>query len=63
MPMNDLKITLAVERVTGGGQHAETFVLPADGTPGLNLTAPQKTKLGDRLTTCGNLSDENGSAL
>ncbi len=63
MPMKDLKITLAVTPVNGGLQHAESFMVVADGTPGLNLTAAQKTKLGDRLTTCGNLVDENETAL
>jgi hypothetical protein len=63
MPIKDLKITIAVDATSGGPQHVESFIVPADATPGLTLTAAQKTKLGDRLVTLASLVDENGSNL
>jgi len=63
MPLKDLRITIAVDPLAGGQQHAESFVVLADATPGLNLSAAQKTKLADRLNQCANLADEQGSNL
>lgn len=63
MPLHDLVITIQVKQKGGGAEHTESFDIPADSNAGLNLSAGQKQKLGDRLTTCGNLSDENGTPL
>jgi len=63
MPVKELKITIVVAPTAGGLEHAVSFIIPADGNPGIGLSAPQKTKLGDRLQTCASLVDETGTPL
>lgn len=66
MPMQPMTIEIRLVR-RGGRERAtelvymvEPEVVPA---PGLNLTAPQKTKLAMRLQELALLLDENDSVL
>lgn len=63
MPIKELKITVVVAPSAGGREHGESFIIAADGNPGLALSAAQKAKLGDRLIMCANLVDENETQL
>lgn len=63
MPIKELRITIVVAPTSGGREHADSFIIAADGNAGLSLSAGQKTKLGDRLNQCANLVDENDTAL
>jgi hypothetical protein len=69
MPLNTIKLLIVMRAQTPGGNQREinlTYdVPPEEPTPvaGLNLTAPQKAKLADRLQQMGLLLDENDTTL